>query len=83
VTVKHLEDGLLRMGLMGIHPAAQGQGIGSALTHFCKHYAREHGCTTIAAVTEGCNVATQQFHMKNGLDPYRVQRWYYFTNEAE
>lgn len=78
VTVKTLPGSVLRMGIMGIDPESQGQGVGSTLTHFCKQLAKDQGCTSLEAITEGRNEATKQFHEKNGLAVHKVSDWYYY-----
>lgn len=82
VTVKQVSASTMRMGLMGIAPAAQGQGVGSALTRFCMDYAAQHGCSIMEAITEGRNTRTQHFHQKNGLAVAEIYRWYYWTRST-
>lgn len=77
VTIRHLSPTHLRMGIMGIAPAAQGKGIGSQLSRFVHHYAKEKGHRYIEAITEGRNLITQNFHAKNGMKTTAIESWYY------
>ncbi len=52
---------------VGVHPEYQGRGLGSGLYEWFFRTARDHGRTTVRAITSVSNTDSQAFHRRLGF----------------
>jgi dTDP-4-amino-4,6-dideoxy-D-galactose acyltransferase len=74
----HILDGAWgQVGLVGVHPAWQGQGIGHALVDSALGWFAARGLQQVRIVTQGRNIAAQRLYGCCGFLPRTLQLWYH------
>jgi ribosomal protein S18 acetylase RimI-like enzyme len=66
-----------RIGLVGVGPAAQGQGLGGALMAEALRWLAERGVERLRAVTQGRNVKAQKFYQDWGFRTVSLGLFYH------
>ncbi len=67
-----------QIGLVGVDPAQQNQGIGSALVAAGLRWFSEQRARRVTVVTQGRNVAAQRLYQKHGFRTASVMLWYHW-----
>ena len=67
VTVK-LFEGYAKVGLIGVNPEYQGQGIGRELIKAAEKYCFDEGCSTLEILTQAINTGAVKFYQANGYE---------------
>ncbi|PJF27356.1 MAG: hypothetical protein CUN53_04375 [Phototrophicales bacterium] len=67
-----------QIGLVGIDPAHQNRGAGSALVCAGLRWFAEHGAQRVSVVTQGRNIAAQRLYQKHGFRTASVMLWYHW-----
>lgn len=73
----HLDEGVGRIGLVAMSPAARGLGLGTRLLRQALCWFDEQGVERVEVVTQGRNVAAQRLYQHHGLRTTRAQLWYH------
>lgn len=73
----HLEPSQGRIGLLGVHPGARGNGVGTLLVQASASWFCAHGVSRVSVVTQGDNRIAQRLYERNGFRPRAVHRWYH------
>lgn len=58
---------------LGVHPAAQGQGIGAQLLVDAVQYAQQAGCASLALNTQSSNLRSQALYRSRGFVPSGIE----------
>ena len=66
-----------QIGLIGVHQAYRGQGLGSTLVTSFLSWARERGAVHAKVVTQGRNAGAQRLYQKSGFLLASSQLWYH------
>ncbi|CNH27368.1 dTDP-4-amino-4,6-dideoxy-D-galactose acyltransferase [Yersinia pekkanenii] len=66
VTLRDLQDGSARIGLLAVFPDAQGKGIGSALMSTAKQWCYAHGLHRLRVATQMSNIAALRLYIRSG-----------------
>jgi dTDP-4-amino-4,6-dideoxy-D-galactose acyltransferase len=67
-----------QIGLVGVEPARQNQGVGGALVAAGLRWFSEQGAQRVTVVTQGRNVAAQRLYQKHGFRTASVMLWYHW-----
>jgi dTDP-4-amino-4,6-dideoxy-D-galactose acyltransferase len=81
----HADDGSGRIGLIGVAPAARGQGIGASLVAAAARWCfDEQGLSVLTVVTQGRNVDAQRLYQRAGFVTTTAGLWCHrwFTTEG-
>jgi dTDP-4-amino-4,6-dideoxy-D-galactose acyltransferase len=75
----HLDDaaGIGQIGLVGVSPRAQGDGIGGLLVARALQWFAAHSPGRVLVVTQGRNYAAQRLYQRNQFRTCEVQLWYH------
>jgi ribosomal protein S18 acetylase RimI-like enzyme len=74
----HLRDDAGQIGLVGVHPRAQGGGIGGALVSAALTWFGDAGARSVSVVTQGRNIAAQRLYQKYGFRTSAMGVWYHW-----
>jgi dTDP-4-amino-4,6-dideoxy-D-galactose acyltransferase len=66
-----------QIGLLGVAPEFQGQGIGRGLINESLRWFADNGVKHVRVVTQGRNVSAQRLYGRSGFLPSAVQLWYH------
>jgi ribosomal protein S18 acetylase RimI-like enzyme len=66
-----------RIDLLAVDAAAQGLGLGRALTAAAMSWCAEHGCARVTVATQGRNVRAQALYQRAGFTTTAVDVWYH------
>ncbi len=73
----HLKDTVGSIGLVGVHHAMRGRGLGRALTWAAVRFFAEHGMHAAHVVTQGRNIPAQRLYQACGFKTQSVHLWYH------
>lgn len=76
-TTCHLKTGTGSLGLVGVHPAAQGQQVGRHLVHHALEWFRNQGVERVEVVTQGRNQRAVRFYQRMGFLISNVELWFH------
>lgn len=65
------------IGLLGVLPAMQGQGIGQRLLRAAADWGRVRGATQLQITTQLSNVAAMRLYLRNGARLEKTACWFY------
>jgi dTDP-4-amino-4,6-dideoxy-D-galactose acyltransferase len=71
------DDGVARIGLVGVGSSARGRGLGRALVAQLLRVFSERGMEKVEVVTQGRNVAAQRLYQRCGFLTADVQLWFH------
>lgn len=77
ITCHLSESSTGQIGLLGVHPEMQKQGIGKRLVTAALHYFAQAGKEHVTVVTQGRNIAGQRLYQRCGFTTATVQLWYH------
>lgn len=77
VSLRELEDGTARIGLLAVLPAAQGLGIGQRLMNAANDWCRARRLTRLHVATQLGNVAALRLYLRCGGVIERTAYWLY------
>jgi dTDP-4-amino-4,6-dideoxy-D-galactose acyltransferase len=77
ISCHHEEQGIGRIGLIGVSKSKRGIGIGSRLLKSALEWFAERGITEITVVTQGRNRTGQRLYQRFGFLTQEVQLWYH------
>ena len=66
-----------QIGLVGVHSAARGSGVGQALVEAALTYFVDKGADSVEVVTQGRNIAAQRLYQKCGFRSHSFRLWYH------
>ncbi|MCC3720904.1 dTDP-4-amino-4,6-dideoxy-D-galactose acyltransferase [Rouxiella badensis] len=66
VTLRTLEPGVARIGLLAVQPQVTGRGIGKRLMHAAKHWCLAQGVTQLRVATQTGNIAALNLYRASG-----------------
>ncbi|MFB5187340.1 dTDP-4-amino-4,6-dideoxy-D-galactose acyltransferase [Yersinia intermedia] len=66
VTLRDLQDGSARIGLLAVFPEAQGKGVGSSLMSAAKQWCQSHGLQRLRVATQMSNIAALRLYIRSG-----------------
>lgn len=72
-----LAPDLAHLLVIGVHPEAQRQGLGSRLLAHCEALAREHGLATVVLEVRQSNQQAIQFYQQQGYTTFTTRPGYY------
>ncbi|MGM7747006.1 dTDP-4-amino-4,6-dideoxy-D-galactose acyltransferase [Yersinia enterocolitica] len=75
VTLRDLQDGSARIGLLAVFPDAQGKGIGSLLMSAAKQWCQSHGLHRLWVATQMSNVAALRLYIRSGASIESTAYW--------
>ncbi|ELI8373669.1 dTDP-4-amino-4,6-dideoxy-D-galactose acyltransferase [Yersinia enterocolitica] len=75
VTLRDLQDGSARIGLLAVFPDAQGKGIGSLLMLAAKQWCQSHGLHRLRVATQMSNVAALRLYIRSGASIESTAYW--------
>lgn len=75
VTVRDLQDGSARIGLLAVFPDAQGKGIGSLLMSAAKQWCQSHRLHRLRVATQMSNVAALRLYIRSGASIESTAYW--------
>ncbi|WP_392432707.1 dTDP-4-amino-4,6-dideoxy-D-galactose acyltransferase [Yersinia sp. HM-2024] len=75
VTLRDLQDGSARIGLLAVFPDAQGKGIGSLLMSAAKQWCQSHGLHRLRVATQMSNVAALRLYIRSGASIESTAYW--------
>lgn len=75
VTLRDLQDGSARIGLLAVFPDAQGKGIGSLLMSAAKQWCQSHGLQRLRVATQMSNVAALRLYIRSGASIESTAYW--------
>lgn len=67
-----------QIGLVAVHEAARGAGLGTHLVAESVRWSARHGAEKIMVVTQGCNVAALRMYERRGFRTASVQLWFHW-----
>jgi TDP-D-fucosamine acetyltransferase len=70
-------EGTGRIGLVGVSPKAQGQGLGRALMHGALRWFTENRLNRVEVVTQARNFTAQRLYQRSGFVTANVQLWFH------
>lgn len=73
----NVKDTMGEISLVGISPAAQGQGIGKILVAQSLEWFNQRGQKSVEVVTQGRNIRAQRLYQREGFVTKIVQLWYH------
>jgi dTDP-4-amino-4,6-dideoxy-D-galactose acyltransferase len=77
VTCRVEGSGRGSIGLVGVHPALQGQGVGPALLRHALAWFAGRGIGHVEVVTQGRNLPAQRLYQRCGFEPASIRLWYH------
>ncbi|HTQ78680.1 MAG TPA: GNAT family N-acetyltransferase [Thermoanaerobaculia bacterium] len=66
-----------RIGLLAVHPTAQGRGVGGALIRAALAGFAAEGIERVSVVTQGRNVRAQRAYQHHGFTTAAIELWYH------
>ncbi|MGE4801098.1 dTDP-4-amino-4,6-dideoxy-D-galactose acyltransferase [Yersinia hibernica] len=75
VTLRDLQDGSARIGLLAVFPEAQGKGIGSLLMSAAKQWCQSHGLHRLRVATQMSNIAALRLYIRSGASIESTAYW--------
>lgn len=66
-----------KIGLLGIEPAFQGQGIGQALVNTALSWFVMNQVSSVSVITQGRNISAQRLYQQCGFLTSELQLWYH------
>lgn len=75
VTLRDLQDGSARIGLLAVFPDAQGKGIGSLLMSAAKQWCQSHGLHRLHVATQMSNIAALRLYIRSGASIESTAYW--------
>jgi dTDP-4-amino-4,6-dideoxy-D-galactose acyltransferase len=75
VTLRNLQDGSARIGLLAVFPAAQGKGIGLALMSAAKQWCHSLGLQRLWVATQMSNIAALRLYIRSGASIESTAYW--------
>ncbi|OWF82484.1 TDP-D-fucosamine acetyltransferase [Yersinia kristensenii] len=75
VTLRDLQDGSARIGLLAVFPEAQGKGIGSSLMSAAKQWCHNHGLHQLRVATQMSNIAALRLYIRSGASIESTAYW--------
>lgn len=75
VTLRDLQDGSARIGLLAVFPDAQGKGIGSSLMSAAKQWCHGHGLQRLRVATQMSNIAALRLYIRSGASIESTAYW--------
>ncbi|CNI16960.1 TDP-fucosamine acetyltransferase [Yersinia aldovae] len=75
VTLRNLQDGSARIGLLAVFPDAQGKGIGSLLMSAAKQWCQHHGLQRLRVATQMSNIAALRLYIRSGASIESTAYW--------
>ncbi|QHB30903.1 dTDP-4-amino-4,6-dideoxy-D-galactose acyltransferase [Yersinia canariae] len=75
VTLRDLQDGCARIGLLAVFPDAQGKGIGSLLMSAAKQWCQSHGLHRLRVATQMSNIAALRLYIRSGASIESTAYW--------
>ncbi len=66
-----------QIGLVGVAPHTQGQGIGGILLQHTLHWFAQQGVEAVSVVTQGRNIPAQRLYQRSGFITQSLQLWYH------
>lgn len=69
--------GISEIGLFGIHPSVQSQGLGQNLLQYALEWLKSCGRNRVRVVTQGANLGAQRLYQRGGFITTDVQIWYH------
>ncbi|MDN0089119.1 dTDP-4-amino-4,6-dideoxy-D-galactose acyltransferase [Yersinia nurmii] len=75
VTLRSLQDGSARIGLLAAFPGAAGQGIGTKLMSAAKQWCQHHGLQRLHVATQMSNVAALRLYIRSGASIESTAYW--------
>ncbi|WP_145537842.1 dTDP-4-amino-4,6-dideoxy-D-galactose acyltransferase [Yersinia kristensenii] len=75
VTLRDLQDGSARIGLLAVFPEAQGKGIGSSLMSAAKQWCQNHGLHRLRVATQMSNIAALRLYIRSGASIESTAYW--------
>ncbi len=75
VTLRDLQDGSARIGLLAVFPVAQGKGIGSALMSAAKQWCQHRGLHRLQVATQMSNIAALRLYISSGASIASTAYW--------
>jgi len=73
----HLEEGSGSIGLVGVAPRAQGQGLATRLLHRALRWCRDEGASGVEVVTQARNIPAQRLYQGAGFKLASRAVWYH------
>ncbi|WP_145493466.1 dTDP-4-amino-4,6-dideoxy-D-galactose acyltransferase [Yersinia aleksiciae] len=75
VTLRDLQDGSARIGLLGVFPDSQGKGIGTSLMLAAKQWCHRHGLPRLRVATQMSNIAALRLYIRSGASIESTAYW--------
>ncbi|WP_145518702.1 dTDP-4-amino-4,6-dideoxy-D-galactose acyltransferase [Yersinia bercovieri] len=75
VTLRDLQDGSARIGLLGVFPDSQGKGIGTSLMLAAKQWCHSHGLPRLRVATQMSNIAALRLYIRSGASIESTAYW--------
>ncbi|CFQ63402.1 TDP-fucosamine acetyltransferase [Yersinia frederiksenii] len=75
VTLRDLQDGSARIGLLAVFPDAQGKGIGLSLMSAAKQWCQSHGLHRLHVATQMSNIAALRLYIRSGASVESTAYW--------
>ncbi|CNI33289.1 TDP-fucosamine acetyltransferase [Yersinia massiliensis] len=75
VTLRDLQDGSARIGLLAVFPDAQGKGIGTSLMSAAKQWCQSRGLQRLRVATQMSNIAALRLYIRSGASIESTAYW--------
>ena len=75
VTLRDLQDGSARIGLLAVFPGAQSKGIGFRLMSAAKQWCQHHGLHRLRVATQMSNIAALRLYIRSGASIESTAYW--------
>ncbi|GAA2688059.1 MULTISPECIES: dTDP-4-amino-4,6-dideoxy-D-galactose acyltransferase [Actinosynnema] len=77
VTVRALDDGSARVGLLTVADAATGRGVGGALVDAARHWCADRGLDPLRVTTQTGNLPAIRLYTSRGARVAGIRHWMY------
>ncbi|KAA0955533.1 GNAT family N-acetyltransferase [Sporosarcina sp. ANT_H38] len=77
-----IRESEVEIGLLGVLPDFQGQGISQLLLNYVDEVAIKNNIQTVVISTQGTNINAVNAYIKNGYRIHSINHWYYYIKGA-